>query len=142
MKRPVALALALVLLLPGSVWPAEEKAAPGDIRVKGTRIAPGEQDNSGAVAHVGKRGIMGVLSEGVDNWCARDSLSVAHEEASFQLDGQTFDAAAFADHVATRADGIRCIVLTGERAGQADMTLLQEKLVTGLGLTIQIKTAD
>ncbi len=142
MDRLAALALVLVVLLSGSVWAAEKTADPSRVRVTGTRIAPGAQDESGAVAYVGKRGIMGVLSEGVDAWCARDSMSVAHEEASFQLDGQTFDAAALADHVATRADGLRCIVLTGERAGQADMTLLQEQLVTGLGLTIHIKTAD
>lgn len=135
--RMFAVLCGTACLLSVGVAAAEKQARSDQVQVTGTRVSEAEMADSDPVALVGKRGIMAVLSDGLDSYCAEDSLAAEHvSNEGYRIADEALDVEALIARAQAEGDSLRCLRITGDRPGRSDVRLLEANLVNGLGTTI------
>lgn len=137
MKLSTPILVVVAWLFPTGIAVAAGVAASEQVQVTGTRISGAEMAESDPVALVGKRGIMAVLSDGLDNYCAVDTLTVEHDAAAgYRAAGEAIDLDSLIERVRTGGDSLRCLRVAGDRPDRSDIGVLDAQVVKALGMTV------
>jgi len=122
---------------------AQQPAAPDEIRIKGTRMSAADSGAGDPVVLVGKRGVMAVLTSGLEAYCADQTVSVEHRpDGGYRLDEQSHDLAGLLGAVGEQAGTPHCLRITGDRPNRSDVARLEADLVEASGMTILLPPGD